>query len=84
MAAGQQPNSMATGWKVTSQQETYGVGPDGQATEGVKVFFTSDQGVSGSVFVPRKSYNPDNVRAAIAGYVQQLHEVQASTGPSRP
>lgn len=69
------PNSQGLGWEVTAQQETVDLGPDGRATQGIKVLFTTTRGIHGSVFVPRAHYNPANVRAAIAGYVQQLHEV---------
>jgi len=80
VAPGQVPNSQGSGWQVTSQQETVDVAADGKPTAGVRVTFSTDKGITGSVFVSRALYNPANVKAAIAGYVQQLHEVQALSG----
>ena len=75
MAPDGRPNSQGTGWNVTSQQETTDLDPQGRAVRGVRVMFTTDKGIHASVFLPASMYNPANVKAAIMGYVQQLHEV---------
>jgi hypothetical protein len=53
-------------WTVTTQSETMGIGPNGQATRGVSVGFKLADGTTASVFVPDAQYTPDAVRAAIA------------------
>lgn len=53
-------------WSVTGQMETTQLDSTGQATAGVRVFFRTGLGNTGSVFVPRSSYSPDNVRGMIA------------------
>jgi len=73
-------DSQGTGWTVTSQQETFGEGPTGTAVPGVRVFFLTNRGIAGSVFVPRNLYNSDNVKSAINEYVQRLHAVDSLTG----
>lgn len=61
-----------TGWKVKTQTETVGLGPDGKPTEGVKVVFETDAGIVGSVFVPKLGFNANKVKAAIQEYVGHL------------
>lgn len=67
-------------WAVTSQQETVDKGPDGRLTSGYRVFFTTQSGVQGSVFVPKAMYSVANVRAAIAGHARELDQVQSDGG----
>lgn len=80
MAPERQPNSQGKGWDVVGQQEVTDTGPDGKPTPGVKVLFKTHKGLTGSVFVPRSTYNPENVTAAICDYVAQLHAVQDLKG----
>jgi hypothetical protein len=76
------PPNMAnsSGWHVVGQQETMGLDPMGRAVDGVKVTFQTDRGLTGTVFVPRDRYNPDNVKAAILQAVGSLHTVQDLRG----
>ena len=62
MPGGTQPAS----WQVTAQSETTQLDSAGQAVQGVRVFFRTGAGNTGSIFVPRASYAPDNVRGLIA------------------
>lgn len=55
-----------TSWQVTGQMETTQLGDTGQAVAGVRVFFRTGLGNTGSIFVPRASYAPDNVRGLIS------------------
>jgi hypothetical protein len=59
------PNPAIAGWKVLSQQETFGTDPMGRAVEGVKIFFQTGGGHNGSVFIPKDRYNVENAKAAI-------------------
>lgn len=70
------PNMAAPGTQITGQIETVEIGADGQASKGYKVMFVTAKGVSGSVFVPRAQYTPDNVRAAVIAHATQLDTVQ--------
>ena len=74
------PNAPQTGWAVEYQQETIGIGPDGKATEGVKVGFVSGLGNHGSVFIPRARYSTDNVKAELADAAAQMDAVHKLTG----
>lgn len=66
-------------WRVTTQVETMGIGPSGQATRGVSVGFTLADGTAGSVFVPDAQYNPDTVRAAIQARAAAFGAVKGLT-----
>lgn len=69
---------MATGgmgYKILTQTETLGPGPDGKVTEGVKVMFETDSGITASVFVPKLRYSANKVKAAIQDYVAHLDAV---------
>lgn len=66
-------------WSVTTQTETMGLGPNGLATKGVSVGFSTPDGTVGSVFVPEAQYNPDNVRALIVARVATLEAVKGLT-----
>lgn len=80
MANELKPNTTGTGWTVTGQQESTEL-YQGSATRGMRVSFQTGRGLAGSVFVPLAMYsNPENVRAAIAQYVAQMHQVQDLTG----
>lgn len=74
------PNAPATGWEVEYQQETVDLGPDGRAIQGVKVGFVTGLGVHASVFVPKTTYSPDAVKAAIAAAAYQIDTVHKLTG----
>jgi hypothetical protein len=74
------PGSSSNGWRVISQQETMGLDPMGRAVEGIKVYFSTDRALTGSVFVPKDQYNPVNVKAAILEAVGMLHSVHDLKG----
>lgn len=54
------------GWTVTAQTETTELGPSGRYEDGLLVSFTTQHGVETSVFVPRRLYSPERVRAMVA------------------
>jgi hypothetical protein len=70
-----QPQTQQTSWQVTGQTEYTQVGATGPPVAGVKVYFTTGQGHSGSVFLPAASYNVANVRAAVAAQAEQMDAV---------
>lgn len=66
-------------YTVTAQQQTMQPGLNGQFVRGIEVFFQTNRGVSGSVFVPSQLYSVDTVRRAIQARVAELHAVQSLT-----
>ena len=70
---------MPSAWKVTSQQETTETTPGVGFTRGFRVFFTTDVGNSGSVFVPAGQYAPDKVKALIAAAATTMDAVSSLT-----
>lgn len=74
------PDAPATGWAITSQQETLQPGPGGRVTEGIVVRFTTARGQEGSVFLARGLYTPINVRAAVAAHAAVLDQVANLSG----
>ena len=75
-----QPNAPGTGWKIDSQQEQVGVGPDDKAGPGVLVRFTTGKQQKGTVWLPEAQYTPANVRAAVAAKAAALDAVLTMTG----
>lgn len=71
------PNSVAS---IDAQQNEIGIGPDGKATLGYTVRFTTKKGVKGSVFIPQSMYSPDNVRARVQAHAYELDQVQGLAG----
>jgi hypothetical protein len=69
------PGSGTSGWTVISQQETFGLDAAGRAVEGVKITFTTKGGHTGSVFVPKITYDVDNAKAAIMAAAAQMDAV---------
>lgn len=67
-------------WSVTSQREDFQVGPDGRASAGVVVTFTTSSGISGSVFVPNADLAPEKVRQLVAARVETLEAIGRLTG----
>lgn len=66
-----------SGWAVTSQQETTDVNDAQQFVPGYRVYFRTNAGHAGSVFVPRTQYSPANVRTIIAAHADELDQVGA-------
>lgn len=69
-----------TGWQVTSQQEETGFGDNARAQDGVRVFFRTQYGATGSVWLPRLSYTPETVRTAITEAAANMDTVHTLTG----
>lgn len=67
-------------WKVTSQAPRFGIGPDGKATEGIEINFTTGLGNQGSVFVPRSGFSAQAGIEAIRAHAQELDAVSSSGG----
>jgi hypothetical protein len=80
MAPGRPPSAPQTGWKVIGQVQVTEADPQGRAARGVRVSFTTNLGVSGSVFVAEDRYHPDNVRAAVAAAAAAMDQVQQLSG----
>lgn len=70
---------MASTWKVTGQQETTETTPGVGFTRGFRVFFTTDAGNSGSVFVPVGQYEAGKVRALIAAAATTMDDISGLT-----
>lgn len=68
-----------TRYKVTSQVEGSYRQPNGQFASGVKVTFTTEDGLTGSVEVPESAYNAPNVQQMIRDRIAQLMSVQGLT-----
>lgn len=76
------PNAPAGNWMVTSQTETTDLDDQGRAVLGWRVYFRTQRGESGSVFIPAGRYNPLNVKAQIAPLAAHLDEVATMSGQS--
>lgn len=74
------PDTGATGWHDVTQQETTELDAKGQPTRGYRVYFTTNAGHSGSVFVAAGLYSVPNVRAAIAAQAATLDGVGQLSG----
>lgn len=61
----QTPTPTNSGWIVTGQTEQTQMGRAGTFVPGFVVYFTTNQGHTGSVFVENARYTPDNVTADI-------------------
>ena len=66
---------MAEHWTVDGQRETTAI-KGAQFVDVIEVSFTTDQGVTGTVDIPKSQYSADKVAAAIDAYVEKLHAVQ--------
>lgn len=75
------PPAPSSGWTVTAQTPTQGLGPAGHFVPGMNVSFITGAGIEGTVFVPQLRYSPENVAAAIAA---QAAGLDAVTGLSSP
>ena len=71
MQAQPQPSS----WKVTGQTEYTQVAATGPPVQGVKIFYTTGAGHSGSVFLPYSQYNTQTAAAAVAAAAAQMDAV---------
>ena len=64
-------------WKIVSQQEMTQPDAMGRYIKGVTVGFTTENGISGSVFVPDAQYSVDNVKKLVDARAQLMMGVQA-------
>ena len=67
-------------WKVTNQTEAVQPSPTGPLSKGFNVYFTTSNGLNGSVFVPESQYTEVIVRQMIADKVAQMTRVQSLGG----
>jgi predicted aconitase with swiveling domain len=68
-------------WRVTSQIETTEADATGRLTAGYRVYFTTGDGQSGSVFVPMALYtNATAVKSLIADQAAAVVTVAGLTG----
>lgn len=74
------PNAPRNKVSEISQVEELGVMPNGQTAQGYRVYFTTEKGVRGSVFVPKAGYSVANVQAAVLQHAYELDQVQALGG----
>ena len=56
----------SSSWKVTGQNQVTEIQPGAGPVQGVRVYYSTGTGQSGSVFVPAAKYNPEGVAAAVA------------------
>jgi len=66
---------MAEHWKVIDQRETV-IMQGSRFVDVLEVTFETDQGVVGTVDIPRSQYSPDTVRDAVDKEVEKRHGVQ--------
>jgi hypothetical protein len=69
-----------TTWKVTGQQEYTQVQVTGPPLPGVKVFYQTGAGHSGSVFVPLGQYNVTTVRNLLNAAAAQMDAIGQLSG----
>lgn len=69
------PAAPQVGFSVDAQTPTTGLGPDGRATPGYDISFTTQNGAKGQVFVPTAMYSVANVRAIIQPHANELDMV---------
>jgi hypothetical protein len=67
-------------WTITTQVETFDVGPTGTFVQGVKVGFRTTSGALGSVFVPSDQYTVERVRALVSARAAAMETVAGLTG----
>ncbi len=80
-----QPSGMTGGpptvnWQVTGQQQTTQFGPTGRFEPGVNVSWQTDNGITGTTFVPQALYTLDNVLKAVSRHVLEMAQVHAAKG----
>lgn len=68
-----------TSWRVTGTTEATEIAPDGTPVRGLRVYYTTGTGQSGSVFVPKGQDTPDNIRSVIAQAAANLDGIMGLT-----
>lgn len=69
----------AAKWTVDGQVEATQLDASRHAVDGVRVLFHTDHGVHASVFVPKSSFNVENVRKAILDWYSHIDAVAKLT-----
>lgn len=67
-------------WHVVGQQSTTQYTPGGRFEQGINVTWQTDNGITGTTFIPQALYTLDNVLKAVARHVQEMARVHAATG----
>lgn len=73
-------NTDPSGWRVTTQQEVTAQDTSGRYVPGVRVTFTTTDGIVGAVFIPESTYNTATVRDAINARVAQMRAIATLEG----
>lgn len=75
--------SQITGWAVTSQAPDQTIVSDsGQVQTGTQVYFATEQGNTGSIFVPDQHYTKNKVHASLAIRAKLIDEIGSLTADS--
>lgn len=69
-----------TGWAVDSQNEDTRTGNGNTIVRGMVVYFHTQYGANGSVFVPVVDYSPTNVQMMITARAYAMDEIHTLTG----
>lgn len=72
------------GWHVISQQQTTVPDATGRFIDGVTVTFQTDNGITGSVFVPFGQYNPAEIIKRVQQRAESMVIVHGLKGIVRP
>lgn len=67
-------------WSVTSQQESMGQDASGRYVSGVNVSYTTNGGLSGTIFIPDAQYNAEAVKARIEARLRAMTDVHTLGG----
>lgn len=67
-------------WTITTQVETFDVGPTGTFVQGIRVGFRTVTGAIGSVFLPSDQYTVERVRSLVAARAAAMDATAALTG----
>jgi len=70
----------AVTWRVSGQTEETVVQPGGVPVRGVRVFYVTGNGATGSVFIPQDRYTVDHVRSEVEAAAVRSAAVGALTG----
>lgn len=68
------------GWRVTSQTEATDRDVTGNFVDGVRIYFLTAGGATGSIFLSTVGYTAANVRAAISAKAAIMDHISTLTG----
>lgn len=75
-----QPGTPGTGWSISTQQEAAEVADNQTIVNGIRVYFRTQYGQTGSVFLPRDNYTPATVREAVTMQAATMDTVRTMSG----